>query len=103
MTCPNLKRGHYGEGVNRMTPGYRRSSALQLFVLCSRLSLTSVGTLEGLATLWPRPAHQGGGHCSECHGAVETRDVLQQEVSTSMNFCHDCHRNRGAPMECVAC
>ena len=49
------------------------------------------------------PHIKAGLHCAECHGPVETRDVLQQEVSTSMNFCRDCHRNRGAPMECVAC
>jgi hypothetical protein len=49
------------------------------------------------------PHVKAGLHCAECHGPVETRDVLQQEVSTSMNFCRDCHRNRGAPMECVAC
>jgi hypothetical protein len=41
--------------------------------------------------------------CGECHGPVETRDVLQKEVSTSMNACLDCHRRRAAPQNCVAC
>jgi hypothetical protein len=41
--------------------------------------------------------------CVECHGPVETRDVLQKEVSTSMNACLDCHRRRAAPRDCVAC
>jgi hypothetical protein len=49
------------------------------------------------------PHIKAGLHCAECHGPVETRDLLQQEISTSMNFCRDCHRRRGAPMECVAC
>jgi Cytochrome c7 and related cytochrome c len=41
--------------------------------------------------------------CSECHGPVATRDVLEKEVSTSMNACLDCHRHRGAPEHCAAC
>jgi hypothetical protein len=49
------------------------------------------------------PHIKAGLHCAECHGPVETRDVLQKEVSTSMNSCRECHRRRGAPMECVAC
>jgi hypothetical protein len=49
------------------------------------------------------PHIKAGLHCAECHGPVETRDLLQQEISTSMNFCRDCHRRRGASMECVAC
>ena len=48
--------------------------------------------------------HLRAGHaCAECHGPVETRDVLQKEVSTSMNGCLDCHRRRDAPRDCVAC
>ncbi len=35
-------------------------------------------------------------HCAECHGPVETRDVLENEVST-MNSVAVCHRAaRGA-------
>jgi hypothetical protein len=49
------------------------------------------------------PHIKAGLHCAECHGPVETRDVLQKEVSTNMNSCRECHRRRGAPMECVAC
>jgi len=48
--------------------------------------------------------HVKAGHaCAECHGPVETRDVLQKEVSTSMNACLACHRTRGAPQDCVSC
>ena len=49
------------------------------------------------------PHVQAGLHCAECHGPVETHDVLQKEVSTSMNSCRDCHRRRGARVDCVAC
>lgn len=49
------------------------------------------------------PHVNAGLHCSECHGPVETRDVLQKEVSTSMNTCRDCHRVRKGPMGCSSC
>jgi len=45
----------------------------------------------------------GGETCATCHGPVETRDVLETEVSTGMNACLDCHRVRGAPVHCAAC
>lgn len=44
-----------------------------------------------------------GATCTECHGPVETRDVLEKEVSTSMNACLECHRRRGAPTHCALC
>jgi hypothetical protein len=45
----------------------------------------------------------GGVRCAECHGAVETRDALRKEVSTSMTACLECHRRRQAPVHCAAC
>ena len=44
-----------------------------------------------------------GEECATCHGPVEMRDVLQQEVSTNMTACLDCHRDRGAPVGCTLC
>lgn len=49
------------------------------------------------------PHVAAGLSCGECHGPVETRDVLQKEVSTSMNACLACHRQGTAPQSCVAC
>jgi hypothetical protein len=49
------------------------------------------------------PHLKAGYTCAECHGPVETRDVLQKEVSTSMNACLDCHRRKAAPQDCVSC
>ena len=49
------------------------------------------------------PHVAAGLRCADCHGPVETRDVLQKEVSTSMNACLDCHRQGTAPQGCVAC
>ncbi len=41
--------------------------------------------------------------CGECHGAVETMDVVRQVSSLSMGWCVDCHRLRGGPIECITC
>ena len=41
--------------------------------------------------------------CVSCHGPVASRDVLQKEVSTSMNACVACHREKGARVDCAAC
>ena len=41
--------------------------------------------------------------CSQCHGAVEQRDVLMKEVSTSMNACYACHVKAQANTSCEAC
>src|ERR1019366_8841572 len=41
--------------------------------------------------------------CADCHGPVETRDVLAKEKSTSMVACVDCHRARNAPVTCNVC
>jgi hypothetical protein len=41
--------------------------------------------------------------CAECHGAVERRDVMAKEVSTSMTACMSCHVARKASTTCDAC
>lgn len=41
--------------------------------------------------------------CGACHGPVEKRDVLKQEVPTDMKTCLDCHRLRGASVQCNLC
>jgi hypothetical protein len=40
--------------------------------------------------------------CQECHGEVERVDRLRK-VTFYMGFCIDCHEERGATRECVAC
>lgn len=44
-----------------------------------------------------------GAVCATCHGPVELRDTLRQEVPTSMEFCMDCHQSRGASLACHFC
>jgi quinoprotein glucose dehydrogenase len=41
--------------------------------------------------------------CAECHGAVQERDVLGKEVSTSMTACMNCHEKRAASNACNIC
>jgi hypothetical protein len=40
--------------------------------------------------------HVGAGklNCNECHGAIESMDVVHQVEDLSMGFCLDCHRTR---------
>jgi hypothetical protein len=46
---------------------------------------------------------KAGASCSECHGPVETRDVLLKEVSTNMAACMSCHRAKKASTDCSLC
>jgi hypothetical protein len=41
--------------------------------------------------------------CNDCHGPVETRDVMAQELSTSMTACMNCHAQRNVSNECYFC
>ena len=41
--------------------------------------------------------------CAACHGPVERRAVLSREVNLNMKFCVDCHRARGASIDCNHC
>ena len=45
----------------------------------------------------------GGVGCVDCHGPVERRDVLAQEISVGMTACMNCHRERRASNECFIC
>ena len=41
--------------------------------------------------------------CADCHGPVEQREVLTKEIPTDMKTCLDCHRSRGASVQCNLC
>jgi hypothetical protein len=45
----------------------------------------------------------GGVACADCHGPVETRDVLAKEVSVGMTACMNCHQQRKASNACNVC
>ncbi len=44
-----------------------------------------------------------GLRCQTCHGEVEKMDVVRQVSPLTMGWCVDCHRQRGAPTDCVTC
>lgn len=46
---------------------------------------------------------KGQVECASCHGPVELRDRLVQEVSINMKSCMDCHRARNASNTCTVC
>lgn len=46
---------------------------------------------------------EAGNTCQECHGPVETRDVLAKEGDISMTGCMNCHRAKKASNDCTFC
>ena len=48
---------------------------------------------------------QGGAEltCQQCHGAVETMEVVEQVAPLQMGWCISCHKERKAPLDCGAC
>ena len=44
-----------------------------------------------------------GLQCRTCHGDVETMDVMRPVTALKMGWCVDCHRQRGAPSDCLTC
>ena len=43
------------------------------------------------------------GVCSTCHGNVAAMKQVEQVEPLKMGQCVDCHRDNGAPTDCVAC
>ena len=41
--------------------------------------------------------------CQTCHGPVQNRDVLAQEISTNMEMCMNCHKSSLVSTECHSC
>ena len=58
----------------------------------SEVTGTSDGVMEGAS-----------GVCSTCHGNVAAMQQVEQVESLKMGQCVDCHRDNGAPTDCVAC
>ncbi len=46
---------------------------------------------------------KAGVECATCHGQVETMERMTRVREMTMGFCVDCHRERGAALDCVAC
>jgi hypothetical protein len=41
--------------------------------------------------------------CQQCHGEVQTMDVVKQVAPLKMGWCIQCHRQNQATQECSAC
>jgi predicted CXXCH cytochrome family protein len=41
--------------------------------------------------------------CDTCHGPVQQRQVIAQEVSTKMTACIQCHKSLNASTDCFLC
>jgi hypothetical protein len=46
---------------------------------------------------------KAGVGCETCHGPVATREILAQEVSTTMTACMNCHAARDVSNDCHFC
>ncbi|MDZ4785602.1 MAG: cytochrome c3 family protein [bacterium] len=46
---------------------------------------------------------KAGVTCQECHGQVPQMEVVERASSMKMGWCIDCHRNRGASIDCSTC
>jgi hypothetical protein len=52
-----------------------------------------------------QPHIAAGVDCAECHGQVNTMDVVSTQNEFNMGWCVNCHRQpeNNAPIECVTC
>jgi hypothetical protein len=41
--------------------------------------------------------------CQTCHGPVQTMTLVAQHAPLTMGWCVECHAERKAPLDCVAC
>ena len=46
---------------------------------------------------------KAGTGCQECHGQIPEMSVVQRVSSMKMGWCLDCHRFKGASVDCMTC
>jgi hypothetical protein len=46
---------------------------------------------------------KGGVACQECHGQISEMEVVERVSSMKMGWCVECHRERGASIDCMTC
>jgi len=49
------------------------------------------------------PHIRAGVDCSVCHGDMRQQTVAERKVDHTMGFCIDCHKQKGASVDCVTC
>ncbi len=57
----------------------------------------------GLRLLLSSRSRKKGHKCEACHGAVNKMRTVVPAHTFTMGFCLDCHRQRGASVDCVTC
>jgi hypothetical protein len=62
-----------------------------------------VYTLPDFVRFTHRPHIHAGLACQNCHGPVETMDRVVPVKEINMGFCVDCHTEKRATLDCVAC
>jgi hypothetical protein len=50
-----------------------------------------------------KPHIKAGLDCANCHGEVATMDKMYRVSSLKMGWCVDCHKSKGAPLDCYTC
>ena len=46
---------------------------------------------------------KAGVGCQECHGQIPEMETVERVTSMKMGWCVDCHRERGASIDCAVC
>ena len=46
---------------------------------------------------------KAGVTCQQCHGQVPKMEVVERVTTMKMGWCIDCHRQKGASIDCYAC
>ncbi|HXG93690.1 MAG TPA: cytochrome c3 family protein [Blastocatellia bacterium] len=50
-----------------------------------------------------KPHTRAGVDCSECHGQVGQMHRVSREINQTMGWCIECHKKRGASIDCYIC
>jgi hypothetical protein len=49
------------------------------------------------------PHIRAGVECATCHGNVAEQTVARRNVDLTMGFCVNCHKEKGASLDCLTC
>lgn len=49
------------------------------------------------------PHIRAGVECATCHGDIASQTVATRSVELTMGVCVSCHREKGAPVDCLTC
>jgi predicted CXXCH cytochrome family protein len=90
--------GIAGGGIEAVTRPWTDSSEPAFEIRWNR-----VYTLPDFVRFTHRPHIHAGIECQSCHGPVQTMDRVVPVKEINMGFCVDCHTEKKATLDCVAC